>query len=744
MKFKIKTIVSFVVLGLAALLIAGVAMWLHFAPRTHEVRNVLLISIDTCRADHLGCYGYPLDTTPNIDAIASEGIVFEHAISPLPFTLPAHCTMLTGTTPPYHGVFDNSDYKLSDGDVTLAELMQEQGYSTAGFVSSFIIDSRFGLGQGFDLYDDDFEEASNAMGINQQIGGETTHEVIEWLNAHKDEKNFIFLHYYDPHFTYEPPEPFASKFKNVPQPENITTKFSQMFLDGYAGEIAYTDHCIGQVVDKLGELGLYDSTMIIITSDHGEMLGQHGETSHGYFIYQPAIRVPLIFKLPRLSKHKRITSTVGLVDIVPTVCSLLGIELTTPVQGKDLSPYFRSVRLPSPDRYLFCQSLEPTKNNASSLLGVVTDRYKYIKTTRSELYDLAGDPDELNNLAVEQADRSRTMEEKLRQILQETTRGKGHGKEHLDNQTRERLESLGYIGGSVNDDLSFNQSGEDPKDLIEYHVRTMRVGFLVYQKLFDLAESECRQLTSERPSFYRPYLSLAKIAMMQDNYAEAVVNFEKVIELKPDYVHSYEGLGTAYEAQDQFDKAVLAYAKALEVRSDYVEVYYKMAICFYELGEFLEPDKYVTAVLKNNPSYVDAAISLADKLLERRQIRLAYEHYLRILELREDSVTVLNALAWIEAACDIEGLRNPEQAIERALRACEMTNYGIPEVVDTLSVAYAAAGRFREATETADKAIQAAESAGNTALAQRIKSRSDLYKAEKPFRDASLADDASR
>jgi len=710
MRFSINTKVFFVVLGLAALIIAGTATWLHFAPRTPEIRNVLLISIDTCRADHLGCYGYPLETTPNIDAIAGEGIVFEHALSPLPYTLPAHCTMLTGTIPPYHGVFDNSDYKLSDGNVTLAELLQEKGYLTAGFVSSFIMDSRFGLAQGFSLYDDDFEKASQDMGINRQSGGETTRDVIEWLRTHKDEKNFVFLHYYDPHFTYEPPEPFASKFRNVPPPEHVTTRFEQVLFDGYAGEIAYTDHCIGQVVDKLKQLGMYDSTMIIITSDHGEMLGQHGEGFHGYFIYEPAIRVPLIFKLPRLSKHRRITGTVGLVDIVPTVCSVLGIELSTPVQGHDLSPCFDSDWLPPSDRHLFCQSFEPTKYNANSLLGVVTDRYKYINTTRSELYDLVDDPYELNNIAVEEADRSQTMEKRLRQILQETTRGKGHGKERLDN------------------DLSFDRGGEDPKDLIEYHVRTMQVGFLIDQKRYDLVENQCRQLISERPSFYKPYFNLAKISVKQGNYAEAINNFEKVFELKPDHVYSYEGLGAVYEAQGQFDKALLGYAKALEIRP----------------GDFRGPDKYATAVLMNNPSYVDAAISLAEKLLERQQIRLAYEHYLRILELRNDSVTVLNALAWIEAACSIEELRNPEQAVKRALLACEMTDFATAEVVDTLAVAYAAAGKFLQARETAEKAIRAAESAGNTALARRIKSRLDLYEAEKPFRDASLANDASQ
>jgi len=173
---------------------------------------------------------------------------------------------------------------------------------------------------------------------------------------------------------------------------------------------------------------MYDSSLIIITSDHGEMLGQHGEGTHGYFVYQPAIKVPLIFKLPGISTPQRIAGSVGLVDIVPTVCSILDIELPNPIQGRDLSPCFSSGQLPYQDRYLFCQSLEPTKYNANSLVGVVTDQYKYIRTTRPELYDLVNDWNELNNLAARQPDRLQNMEQALRRILEESTRDKENGK----------------------------------------------------------------------------------------------------------------------------------------------------------------------------------------------------------------------------------------------------------------------------------------------------------------------------
>jgi tetratricopeptide (TPR) repeat protein len=582
------------------------------------------------------------------------------------------------------------------------------------------------------------------MGVNQCRGDETTRDAVEWLDNHQDEKSFIFLHYFDPHFTYEPPEPFASRFKNVPPPAHVSAQFEQFLFDGYAGEIAYTDHCIGQVIDKLKQLDLYDSTLIIITSDHGEMLGQHGEGTHGYFVYQPAIKVPLIFKLPGISTPQRIAGSVGLVDIVPTVCSMLNIELPTPIQGQDLSPCFRGEPLPYPDRYLFCQSLEPTKYNANSLLGVVTDQYKYIRTTRPELYDLVNDPNELNNIAARQPDRLQNMEQALRHILEESTRHKEDGRVGLDEQTRRRLESLGYVRGTVKEDFDSGGGGEDPKDLVEYHVQSMQAGFFMYKEEYALAESKCRELISQRPSFYRPYLNLAIMAMKLGKFTEAVADLEKVIERKPDHAYAYEGLAAAYEAQGQFDRAVTGYTRVLELKPDYVEAYYKLALCFYELGNFRAPEGHAKGALLNHPSYVDAAISLAEKLLEKQQIRLAYEHYVRILELENDSVTALNALAWIQAACDIRGLANPQQALTRALRACELADFGTAEVVDTLAVAYAAASRFPEAIKTAQKAIHIAQSAGNTALARRIRNRPELYQAEKPYCDAALVRDASR
>ena len=203
-----------------------------------DIRNVVLISIDTCRADYLSCYGYERLTTPNIDGVASEGILFENVITPVPMTLPAHASMLTGTIPPFHGIHDNLNYQVAESNVTLAEILKENGFSTGAIISAFVLDRDFGLNQGFDTYNDRFEDEHKAGIIQERKGDEATRLSLDWLDEHKSERFFYFLHYFDPHAGYEPPEPFAGRFKDSP----------------YAGEIAFTDHCIGMVIEKLKEL----------------------------------------------------------------------------------------------------------------------------------------------------------------------------------------------------------------------------------------------------------------------------------------------------------------------------------------------------------------------------------------------------------------------------------------------------------------------------------------------------------
>ena len=255
-------------LGLAMVFVAVSAglLWFgrDFAESETKIQNVLLISIDTCRADRISCYGFDGGTTPNIDAVARDGVLFTRAYSTNPTTLPAHCSLFTGTTPLEHGVHANEYYRLADSRVTLAEILQEKGFQTAAFVGAFVLDASFGLDQGFHTYDDELSGgAYRRLKYNERPADQVSARAVDWLDQHGADPFFLFLHYFDPHPPYQPPEPFASRYPEAP----------------YAGEIAFTDHCIGGVIAKLKSLGLYDSTLIIITSDHGEGLGEHQETN---------------------------------------------------------------------------------------------------------------------------------------------------------------------------------------------------------------------------------------------------------------------------------------------------------------------------------------------------------------------------------------------------------------------------------------------------------------------------------
>ena len=327
-----------------------------------DIRNVVLISIDTCRADHLSCYGYSRKTSPNIDAVAAEGIRFNHCVSAVPITLPSHSSMLTGTIPPYHNVRDNENYYLDQANVTLAEILRDNGFSTGAVIGAFVLDSQFGIAQGFDSYNDSLEDKNKPdVGCAERDAAEVTRLANLRLEKYQDERFFLFLHYYDPHSPY-----LKHKRFTMPLLKHI-----------YDGEIVYTDHHIGRVIRKLKELNLYDSTLLIITADHGEGLREHNENTHGYLIYHSTVHVPLIFKLPGGPKSA-VNDTVGLVDIVPTVCSLLGISVPSVVQGKDLSAYFlkEGVGEGENERFLYCESLMPTKFDTGPLLGLVSGRWK--------------------------------------------------------------------------------------------------------------------------------------------------------------------------------------------------------------------------------------------------------------------------------------------------------------------------------------------------------------------------------
>jgi len=522
--------------------------------RSGPIRNVVLVSIDTCRADHLSCYGFEKETTPNIDAIAAEGVLFENAVSPVPITLPAHSSMLTGRIPPVHGVHDNSHYELSGENITLAEILKDEGFATGGFVSAFVLDHMFGIAQGFDTYQDSFVKTIHSEFGTERRGDETTKFALRWIDEQKEDEFFLFLHYYDPHIKYDPPEPFARNFRGDP----------------YSGEIAFTDHCIGRVVAKLKEAGLYESTLLIIAGDHGEMLGEHGEEEHSYFIYEGAIKVPLIVKIPGRTGSSRIADAVGLVDIVPTVCGLLGIDVPPDLQGVDLEPLIAGRSGAQNPRFIYCESLWPTQLGANTLLGVTTTDWKYIQTTRPELYHLGDDPGEENNLIETKPQRAapvaRVYRGALEKMLQAQVSGEKRGRVETDREALDRLASLGYTGSSVDEGgLTFDQSRPDPKDLIVLHRDLQKVQALKFENKRQQARAILNRLASDEPHF-KVFNLLGEMAHEEGRSTEAAGFYRRALALNGEDYFANTNLGTILAIQGRYADALPYLEKALAIK----------------------------------------------------------------------------------------------------------------------------------------------------------------------------------
>ena len=780
---------------------AGVVGWFLVCGR-RPIRNVILISIDTCRADHLNCYGFTRKTTPNIDAIAGEGILFKNAITPIPLTLPAHSSMLTGTYPLYHKVRDNLNHKLDESNVTVAEILRKQGYTTGAVVSCFVLDRQFGTGQGFDSYNDKFENPIGPQDFERR-GDEASRFACNWLEEHRDEPFFLFLHYFDPHTDYDPPEPFATIYAD----------------DLYTGEIAYTDHCLAQVIDKLKGLGLYDSILIIIVGDHGEGLGEHGEAEHGYYIYEPMIKVPFIVRPPGCRKPGRVDGIVSLVDVVPTILSYLGIPIPAHVQGKDLSGYCGG-RTFSPQRYLYCESLTATKYGCNPLLGLIDEQWKYIETTRPELYELAGDPLEENNLIEKEAKRAWFMQAHLQELTAKLASDIAIDSElRLDDKSRRRLESLGYVGTAVVDASGkFDQTKPDPKDLISYHEDNQRVVYLISHERLDEAKAICERMLADWPDMPDTYLQLGRVTFEKGEFAESITHNAKYLALvsqvdvqhpespvfnpnKPTFM-THNLLGAAYYQLEQYDKAVEHYTAVLAIKSGQPDMHNNLASAFFKLGKTeraaehwtealrlkpgwpevhnnlagayyrldkideaiehwaealrLKPDwtevrdnlnkltarkerdaeiAQYTEMLQRNPDDPNTHSKLAAAFYRKGDVEKAIEHWTKVVEFKPDAAEVKNNLAWVLATVEDEKLRNPGEAVRLAEGACELTDYNQPEMLDTLGVAYAAAGRFDEAVEIAEKARELAVASGRKELVSDIEKHLELYKVNKPYSD---------
>src|SRR5438067_3495514 len=429
--------------------------------------NVVFITIDTLRPDHLGCYGDKQIRTPNIDTLAADGTRFERAYTAVPVTLPSHTVIFTGTYPTLSGVHDFAANKLSPTQATLASVLKDNGYTTGAVIGSAVLDSRFGLNHGFDFYYDHFDfnrlQESN-LDEMERPGNIVADVTLDWLSKNYQKKFFLWMHLYDPHFPYRPPAPYSEEYKDRP----------------YDGEIAFADTQVGRLVRFLKEKDLYRNTLIVLAGDHGESLGEHGEKTHGFFIYNVTLHVPLIMHMPTgLAKESRTVNSqpaksaaelVNLADLMPTVLGVLKFEVPSEVQGRSLVPLL-SPETKMDSTSLYAETFLPRLHfNWSELRGVETDNYHFVDAPKPELYDLTKDPKETQNLFAEKKAVSEEMRAKLAGLIQKYgTSQELAQKTGLDPALMERLKSLGYAGfsGGGTEVTISDRTLPDPKDRVQ-------------------------------------------------------------------------------------------------------------------------------------------------------------------------------------------------------------------------------------------------------------------------------------
>ena len=454
--------------------------------RTEHRLNVLLITIDTLRPDRLSCYGSERLKTPNIDKLASRGVLFTRAFANTPTTLPSHTNILLGTTPPYHGVHVNSDFVVGDEHLTLAELLQSHGYTTGAFVGGWPLDARFGLTQGFETYDCQFDRSFGSLQRRAEV---VVNEALVWLKT-KNSPWFLWLHCYDPHDPYEPPDPYKERFAK----------------DLYSGEVAYVDDAIGKLLDYMSAENLFDSTLIVFTGDHGESLWEHDEETHGFLAYNSTLWAPLLVTSPGV-KAQQANTYVSHIDIFPTICDILEIEKPDVLQGQTLLPALRGKK--TKKRPIYFESLYPFYSLGwAPMRGYIHDKKKFIESPIPELYDLEKDFDELKNLAWEKdLDKHR---KKLDELIQDLASPEIKRKQQaLDRASREKLASLGYISF----DLESRKKEFGPKDDVKMALPfSNKVNEAV--EFFEKGERRkaiemAKEILTERQNIPNAYLDLA-------------------------------------------------------------------------------------------------------------------------------------------------------------------------------------------------------------------------------------------
>ena len=591
--------------------------------------NVLLVTIDTCRADRLGSYGFTLARTPQLDRLAREGVRCENVAAVAPITLPSHASILTGLLPPAHGVRDNGTYALGADAVTLAERLKAAGYSTHAIVSALVLNRRYGLDQGFDSYDDDLwsEDAPRLFLIRDRPARKTADRFLAWLERWAREGKakpfFGWIHFFDPHQPYEPE---AQDRPLAPTP--------------YDAEIAGVDRALGRVLDRLRADGLLDDTVVVVTADHGESLGEHGEKTHAVFVYDATVRVPLLVRFPRLLPRGRVyEGPVSSVDIVPTLLAVLGLPGGETTEGASLLPALRG-EAPPPARPQYSESLlSEVGFGMAPLHAIRSGGIKYIRAPRPELYDLSADAKELVNLFDRERRRAALLDDLLGRTMDASARrAVAADASPMSKETMEALRSLGYLAPAG---VAQSLSGMDPKDGMPLYAKLEDARHAAQERRWDESERLLREILAALPANVSARNVLALVLLRQERLAEAKAEYAVSLSQDPKQARVLAMLGTIGLLEGNLDEAERAFRAALEVTPGFVEAMANLGFVAQARGRWEAARSWYDRAAALDPGFPRGNKLSGDLWFEKGDYRKALINYREVLHAKPGDFAAL-------------------------------------------------------------------------------------------------------
>ena len=641
--------------------------------------NVILITVDTVRADHLGCYGARQVMTPTVDGLAHDGVVFERAIAQVPLTWPSHAVILTGTYPFQNGVQDFTGQPLAPRFRSVAQSFKQNGYATGAVVSSFVLDRSWGLARGFDHYDDSFSAESFAtkeIGLVDRRASESVDRALEWLRKTPGGPFFLWLHLYDPHSPYDPPEPYRTDYHDHP----------------YDGEIAYADHELGRLIEFLKQRHLYDSALIVFLSDHGESLGEHGEDEHGFFVYDSTVHIPLIVKPPAGSgiRPGRVTAPVEAIAVAPTMLSLARVKDTIGKQFSSPGLFERNE-----ERAAYSETFYPFSSFGwSPLHALQTNRYHYIDAPEPELYDLQADPAESHNLAAEQKATVDVLRHNLQDLLRQNPfTPTQNGSSALSPETVEKLRALGYVAYRSPVSAAALEGGlADPKKKIGQLNAILKAQDAFRAGDFDTGQKLLAEVQAQDPQIYVVPFMLAEAAQRQRKWDEAAAQFRKCLELNPSFDQAMTGLAHALFASGDSAGARQWLEKALDANSQNYRAWFDLGAIDLRSDPAAAATDF-TRALSIQPNFAAAHRDLGMLKFEQKDYANAARHLAEAVKLGMQDARTLNFLGISYSR--MAELRKAVECYKQALKA----DPGLAEAHLNLGYAYQQLKREKSAQE---------------------------------------------